>query len=87
MAAACGELPYKKKILVRCYTSLQVSFYHSGASKLIFCGCSMKLSHHCQKRSGVSMTQQIYIKGLVYHLSHDCHFDIDCNVLTVHCRF
>ena len=27
-----------------------------------------------------------YIKGLVYHLSHDCHFDSDCDVSTAHCR-
>ena len=27
------------------------------------------------------------IKGLVYHLSHDCHFDIDHDVSTAHCRF
>ena len=26
------------------------------------------------------------IKGLVYHLSHDCHFDIDYDVSTAHCR-
>ena len=26
------------------------------------------------------------IKGLVYHLSHDCHFDIDHDVSTTHCR-
>ena len=26
------------------------------------------------------------IKGLVYHLSHDCHFDIDHDVSTAHCR-
>ena len=27
-----------------------------------------------------------YIKGLVYHLSHDCHFDSDCDVSTAHFR-
>ena len=26
------------------------------------------------------------IKGLVHYLSHDCHFDIDCDVSTIHCR-
>ena len=26
------------------------------------------------------------MKGLVYCLSHDCHFDIDRNVSIVHCR-
>ena len=26
------------------------------------------------------------IKGLVYRLSHDCHFDFDCDVSTAHCR-
>ena len=28
----------------------------------------------------------MYIQGLVYHLSHNCHFDIDRDVLTAHCR-
>ena len=27
-----------------------------------------------------------FIKGLVNRLSHDFHFDIDCNVLTAFCR-
>ena len=27
-----------------------------------------------------------YIIGLVYKLSHDCHFDIDRDVSTAHCR-
>ena len=26
------------------------------------------------------------IKGLIYRLSHDCHFDIDRDVSTTHCR-
>ena len=26
------------------------------------------------------------LKGLVYRLSHDCHFHIDHGVLTAHCR-
>ena len=26
------------------------------------------------------------LKGLVYHLSQDSHFDIDHDVLTAHCR-
>ena len=26
------------------------------------------------------------IKGLVYRLSHDCHFDINCHVSTAQCR-
>ena len=29
---------------------------------------------------------QKYIKGLVYHLSHNCHFDIDRDVSTAHYR-
>ena len=27
------------------------------------------------------------IKGLVYRLSHDCHFDIDRDAPAAHCRF
>ena len=27
-----------------------------------------------------------FLKGLVNRLSHDCHFDIDCNVSTALCR-
>ena len=27
------------------------------------------------------------IKGLVYRLSHDCHFDFDRDAPTPHCRF
>ena len=28
----------------------------------------------------------LFIKGLVYRLSHDCHFDIDRDVSTAHYR-
>ena len=28
----------------------------------------------------------MYVKSLVYRLSHDCNFDIDSDVSTAHCR-
>ena len=28
----------------------------------------------------------MYIKGLVYRLSHDCHFDVDQDIGTAHYR-
>ena len=32
------------------------------------------------------MTSIYILKGLVWRLSHDCHFDIDRHVSTAHCR-
>ena len=70
--------------LVNCYSFLSIH----GLKRTVFSILLwFTLLFYLKVLCGVQYVHVYAIKGFVYRLPHDSHFDIDCAISTTYCRF